>query len=386
MAKTLHSRHNKIFLDKLRKLRQSRSLRQADLALLLGRTQNRVSNVERGQTRLDIIELREWLDALNCGFAPEPVTGNLNSFGDRLRWDAEAPEVSGWVYSLDGTPAALSTMQHEQLMLMVAMASPRNRQVRECEQLVESWWRDIDRLEAVIQVCGQMRRDVLIEAFAANEESIGALRRFSLQDGAATPPFRAARVAVALALRRLQRSARRTRRVTLGAHAVDPAKVEAVRNGVSLAALAAPKLPGLIERLTFVPRLESQTLSLSINEPKKLYQAWLGHGVDSHDLKRWGDQVLAHSCAWAVNRRILDEAITPVGDASWRNNFDPAHEEMQELIARIVERSRLLLAAGIEPVILTGHSGSGAALARVCTLPNASAMPVFHVSRWWGKS
>lgn len=68
MAKTLHSRHNKIFLDKLRKLRQSRSLRQADLALLLGRTQNRVSNVERGQTRLDIIELREWLDALNCGF------------------------------------------------------------------------------------------------------------------------------------------------------------------------------------------------------------------------------------------------------------------------------------------------------------------------------
>jgi transcriptional regulator with XRE-family HTH domain len=68
MAKTLHSRHNKIFLDKLRKLRTSRSLRQADLALLLGRTQNRVSNVERGQTRLDIIELREWLDALNYGF------------------------------------------------------------------------------------------------------------------------------------------------------------------------------------------------------------------------------------------------------------------------------------------------------------------------------
>lgn len=64
MAKTLHSRHNKIFLDKLRKLRESRNLRQADLAVLLGRTQSAVSHVESGQTRLDIIGLRDWLEAL----------------------------------------------------------------------------------------------------------------------------------------------------------------------------------------------------------------------------------------------------------------------------------------------------------------------------------
>jgi transcriptional regulator with XRE-family HTH domain len=68
MAKTLHSRHNKIFLDKLRKLRESRNLRQADLALLLGRTQSAVSHVESGQTRLDIIGLRDWLEALDYGF------------------------------------------------------------------------------------------------------------------------------------------------------------------------------------------------------------------------------------------------------------------------------------------------------------------------------
>ncbi|MFN3861675.1 helix-turn-helix transcriptional regulator [Roseateles puraquae] len=68
MAKTLHSRHNKIFLDKLRKLRESRNLRQADLAVLLGRTQSAVSHVESGQTRLDIIGLRDWLEALDYGF------------------------------------------------------------------------------------------------------------------------------------------------------------------------------------------------------------------------------------------------------------------------------------------------------------------------------
>jgi transcriptional regulator with XRE-family HTH domain len=68
MAKTLHSRHNEIFLDKLRKLRESRGLRQADLAQLLGRSQGAVSYVECGQTRLDIIGLRDWLEALDYGF------------------------------------------------------------------------------------------------------------------------------------------------------------------------------------------------------------------------------------------------------------------------------------------------------------------------------
>ena|SRR5690349_3931550 len=68
MAKTLYSRHNKIFLKMLRNLRESRRLRQADLADLLGRSQATVSNVERGESRLDVIELREWLDALDVDF------------------------------------------------------------------------------------------------------------------------------------------------------------------------------------------------------------------------------------------------------------------------------------------------------------------------------
>ncbi|RTL45290.1 MAG: XRE family transcriptional regulator [Burkholderiales bacterium] len=68
MFKSLHSRHNKIYLDKLRKLRESRQLRQADLGKLLGRSQGWVSYVECGETTLDIIELRQWLDALGCKF------------------------------------------------------------------------------------------------------------------------------------------------------------------------------------------------------------------------------------------------------------------------------------------------------------------------------
>ena len=68
MAKTLHSRPNKIFLAKLRQLRELQGLRQADLARLLGRSQATVSNVERGERRLDVIELRDWLEALEFDF------------------------------------------------------------------------------------------------------------------------------------------------------------------------------------------------------------------------------------------------------------------------------------------------------------------------------
>ncbi|WP_422014705.1 helix-turn-helix domain-containing protein [Roseateles sp.] len=68
MSKVLHSRHNKIFLDKLRKLRESRQLRQADLCKMLGRSQGWVSYIESGQTTLHIIELRQWLAALGVEF------------------------------------------------------------------------------------------------------------------------------------------------------------------------------------------------------------------------------------------------------------------------------------------------------------------------------
>ncbi len=44
-------------------------MRQRDLGALLGHSQAKVSNVERGERRLDVIELRDWLDALDERFA-----------------------------------------------------------------------------------------------------------------------------------------------------------------------------------------------------------------------------------------------------------------------------------------------------------------------------
>jgi len=68
MPKSLYSRHNHVFLEMLRTSRKARRLRQRDVASLLGRAQATVSKVEAGVRRLDVIELRAWLRALDVDF------------------------------------------------------------------------------------------------------------------------------------------------------------------------------------------------------------------------------------------------------------------------------------------------------------------------------
>ncbi len=68
MPKSLRTQQNEVFLALLRDRREALGLRQADLAERLGQTQATVSRVETGETRLDIIELRAWLQALNMSF------------------------------------------------------------------------------------------------------------------------------------------------------------------------------------------------------------------------------------------------------------------------------------------------------------------------------
>lgn len=68
MLKSLYYRHNRVFLEMLRGRREARQLRQRDVARLLGRSQATVSKVEAGTRRLDVIDLRAWLSALDVDF------------------------------------------------------------------------------------------------------------------------------------------------------------------------------------------------------------------------------------------------------------------------------------------------------------------------------
>lgn len=64
MEKSIHSREYGIFLELLRETREQAGFTQQAIAERLGTTQTQISKCERGERRLDVIELREWCAAL----------------------------------------------------------------------------------------------------------------------------------------------------------------------------------------------------------------------------------------------------------------------------------------------------------------------------------
>lgn len=76
MEKSIYSCEYKLFLEMLRAARQQVGLTQEDVASRLGATQSFVSKCERGERRLDVVELREWCQAI--GIDLERFVANFN--------------------------------------------------------------------------------------------------------------------------------------------------------------------------------------------------------------------------------------------------------------------------------------------------------------------
>lgn len=68
MEKSIYTREYSLFLEQLRKAREKKGLTQIEVAEKLGQTQSFISKVERGERRLDVVELRAFCAALGIGF------------------------------------------------------------------------------------------------------------------------------------------------------------------------------------------------------------------------------------------------------------------------------------------------------------------------------
>lgn len=64
MEKSIHSAQYASFLRTLRALRKRANVTQAELARRVGETQSFVSKCERGERRIDIVELRTFCKAI----------------------------------------------------------------------------------------------------------------------------------------------------------------------------------------------------------------------------------------------------------------------------------------------------------------------------------
>ena len=68
MEKSPFSKEYRLFLINLRNARKKAHLTQEGLAKLLGETQSFISKVERGERRVDVVELRAFCRALKVPF------------------------------------------------------------------------------------------------------------------------------------------------------------------------------------------------------------------------------------------------------------------------------------------------------------------------------
>ena len=69
MEKSIYTREYTLLLEALRSTREAAGLTQLEVASKLAVTQTFVSKCERGERRLDIIELRTWCDALGISIS-----------------------------------------------------------------------------------------------------------------------------------------------------------------------------------------------------------------------------------------------------------------------------------------------------------------------------
>lgn len=69
MEKTINSSEQQVLLELLRESREAYPLTQGQLSERIGMSQSDVSKVERGVRRLDVIELRTWVLALDMSLA-----------------------------------------------------------------------------------------------------------------------------------------------------------------------------------------------------------------------------------------------------------------------------------------------------------------------------
>ena len=81
MEKSIFSDDYKLFLQLVRSARQRAGLTQEDVAKRLGKTQSFVSKCERGERRLDIVDVREFCRAIGTTL-PEFVAEFEEALGE----------------------------------------------------------------------------------------------------------------------------------------------------------------------------------------------------------------------------------------------------------------------------------------------------------------
>jgi hypothetical protein len=286
-------------------------------------------------------------------FGVESALSRIDGFAEKLRWEYEVPEVSGWIYSWSGTPTDLESMKRAQAVLLVALASERRAGISRSKRLIERWWKDVEKLQQVKTYLTDIRREVLSGSFSHMDEIVAALKAHL---GGIYPP-RASRLVTAVALKKLRSVAVHERQITLRALTVDPAKVRALAEKIAAHAFDTASLPPPIKEIRFAhdggPLMPMIT---RFKDSRYRYLSSLDAGPDTGLAEHIGDWVRQHMVACSLGNSLKDLGLKPVNKPELRSQYQAAQAEMQTYLTAIAGRCAELTASGETPVVLVGRS------------------------------
>lgn len=347
---------------------ESRELRLA-AALILGTPQHRGGSIVCWP--LDSVDA-VLSGLLRSGFGVESVERRIDAFAEKLRWEDESPEVSGWIYSWSGTPTSLDSMKLAQATLLVALVPSRigriphrrrfsrhNTLVASSRELIERWWKDLDKLESVARYCAELEKRVLSQECSHASKAITVLQgRLENKVG-----IRRARVTVARALRSLKNVAVHERITTLRSRRVSERKVQKFAELAAQHAFGGASWPHRVgTRIEFAPSLAHKSQSLRLETDKKSYTEEDLSGSTGDVAERMGDHMRENAFAWCLGDLIARTGLTPANDPGIRHNYEATQAEAETFLTAVGARCASLRALGQQPVVLVGGTAPGAYL------------------------
>jgi hypothetical protein len=291
-------------------------------------------------------------------FGAETADARLDSFAEKMRWDIEVPEVMGWIYSWSGAPTSLESMKRAQATLLVALAVSRRIGVNRCKELIERWWKDVDKLDRVQRYLADLRKEVLAGAFGDAPTAVVVLQ--TLLKSSHRP--RACRFASAIALKSLRAVADRERQTTLRALEVDVVKVRDLARQIASIAFDATSITPPISGLAFRNLAGAIPMGVSFLDDRKCYLKGLDIAPYSGLAENIGDAVRQQLVTRSFRRLVAKAGLRPVNVPELRELYDPTHLQMRTYLSAVVQQCLALVASGEMPVILVGRSGARTSL------------------------
>ncbi|TPG24956.1 hypothetical protein EAH83_11030 [Variovorax ginsengisoli] len=330
---------------------QSRELRLAS-ALIQGSPLHAGGSVK--VWRLDSVDdvLRAALGTL---YGVNTPLVRIDAIAESLDRGAGDIVVPGWLYRWSGSANHFESLKRPLEILLVALAGARGSGVRQSKQLIENWWRDLNKLQEVKSYCNNLREHLGSQDFDSAEAAVQAVqvhlnKSFPIPSGRST---------VAEAFGTLQRVATHERHISLKALQLDLAKIHKMARSLGSSAFVVAKYSPPVREVLYASLPSAPHHQYQFDDHREHYLRGLDSNHDRGLVPLLGAELRRISLSMGFEALVRELGLTPVSAPAEDASDDISSDDKRAFIAAVASQCSALAATGETPVIVAGNSPSG---------------------------